>query len=112
MGIKGRFRVRDTGKYYIPQHVVNRYRQRVDDDPRLKKGLTYTQISRIIIGALNQIERVEDLPTTKSGDYFYRVQFNVPSKERRTKPYYLIIDGTNTNMVKTLLTAREFYKIS
>ncbi|MEM7826829.1 MAG: hypothetical protein QXQ40_01240 [Candidatus Aenigmatarchaeota archaeon] len=97
------------GRYGISTHAINRYKERVIDDPGIDR-YSRRDIEHKIRKALNEIYDIESLPKINFG-YIAEVQFKV--KDGKTRPYYVILERRsrygNDYAVKTILT-KEMYE--
>lgn len=68
-------KLKKLGGLDISRHASNRYKERVTDDPIVKRGCTATDIERRIRSAVNKIEDFGKLPTLEDGTIVYRTNF-------------------------------------
>lgn len=100
------------GKWYIPNHVINRYKERVDNPQKERR--TKIGIERIITKALHGIDSESlDLLPMLDGAYVHEVYFNF-LRGRRIGPYYLLLEKyskhePNKPAVVSILT-KEMYR--
>lgn len=91
---------RIIGRYIITTHCINRYKERVDDDPALKRGRRkHRDIERIIRGCLNEVKDTSELPIIN--DYhILKTKFTSCGKD-----YYILFKN---NTAVTLLTEEQY----
>ena len=88
-------------KWDIKNHVVDRFRTRVDE--KIPRG-TATEIRRMLVRALNDVP--EDVILKEGSDLFYPIHFKY--KGRESGPYYCIATYIVPRSIWTLLTEEQF----
>lgn len=93
----------NTEDFGVTNHVVTRYRQRVEDDPK-RDNLTHKEISRKIKISLREAGNRDSRELSGSG---YAIPVRFKTNKGRTRNYYCVLRPTYTQdrwSVVSLLT--------